>query len=474
MAREEPGGILFRLAAKHPSAVAVVVPNGTETTFADLQARAGEVSAAVPKASRVGIRLANDVSSLAALHGVWQADSSVVAIGHLVPEAETERRLDDVGATALVVPAPAGFDVQLRPGHAAQSDEAVVMFTSGTTGTPKAARIPGSSLVASVRAIARGSGLAAEGRPPKVPMRSPRVVFVPIAHMGGLLGTLTAYHLGAPVLLCPKWSTDLAFDVVSRFPITTLGLTPAMVYDLATEPGDRSLGSVRSVGVGTAPLPEATRVAFEGRYGVPVLRNYGQTEFAGAIAFERYADVIAGRRPPGSVGRLAPGVEVRIVDSEDNDVPEGAVGEIVARSASAMAGYLGSDVTDNGWIATGDLGCLHDGDMLTVVGRTRDMVVCGGFNIYPSQVEHALNDLPHVVDSAVAGIPDERLGEVPVALVVTDGTDITADDLREQLRGRLAPYELPRRVETVDAIPRTGGGKVNRDAVAARFSVALA
>jgi fatty-acyl-CoA synthase/O-succinylbenzoic acid--CoA ligase len=231
---------------------------------------------------------------------------------------------------------------------------------------------------------------------------------------------------------------------------------------------------VKSVGVGTAPLPEATRIAFEKRFGVPVLRNYGQTEFAGAIAFERFSDV-AGRRPPGSVGRLAPGVEVRILDTDGNPLPEGSIGEIVARSGSSMHGYLGDAGAtfgrDNeGWIATGDLGFLHDGDMLTVVGRTRDMILCGGFNVYPSQVEAALNRLPGVIDSAVAGVPDERLGEVPVALVVTDGTPLSLDGVRQSLRRQLAPYELPRRLHLVDAIPRTDNGKVDRQAVAQAFA----
>ena len=339
------------------------------------------------------------------------------------------------------------------------------MFTSGTTGRPKAARIPAASLWASLRGLARGSGLPDDGRPPRIPMRAARPVFLHIAHMGGLLGTLTGFHLGVPVLLCPKWSSDLAFDVLGRYRVSSLGLTPAMVYDLVTAPGERTLGSVRTVSVGTAALPEATRVAFEDRYGVPVMRNYGQTEFAGAIAFERYDDVVAGRRPTGSVGRIAPGVEVRIVDADGAALPPGEVGEIVARSPSAMAGYLGSESAADGWIATGDLGFLHDGDMLTIVGRTRDMVICGGFNIYPSQVEQALNELPHVLDSAVAGVPDDRLGEVPVALVVTDGADVDLDEVRARAASAARrPTSCPDGSTSSTAIPRTENGKVDRPA----------
>jgi acyl-CoA synthetase (AMP-forming)/AMP-acid ligase II len=388
--------------------------------------------------------------------------------------------LDEVGAAAFVD--PSAGEVVFRPeGVASPGDgEALVMFTSGTTGRPKAALIPFAGLEASLQGIARGSGLPDGGRSLVEPMRNPRPVFVPMAHMGGLLGTLTAWYLGAPPLLCPKWSADAAFDVLERFPVTVLGLTPAMVYDLATAPGERALGGVKSVGVGTAALPEATRLLFEGRYGVPILRNYGQTEFAGAIAFERYDDVVAGRRPPGSVGRLAPGVDVRIVAPDGRSLPAGEIGEIVARSGSSMRGYLAdggapSGRSADGWIPTGDLGFVHDGDMLTIVGRTRDVIICGGFNVYPSQVEAALNRLPGVADSAVAGVTHERLGEVPVAVVVSDGSQaITLDRVRDELRATVAPYELPRRLHVVDAVPRTENGKVDRPAVAATFGVDLA
>lgn len=462
--------MLSRIAAEHPDAVAVVLPDGRETTFAALQARASQVARSIPSGVRVGVRVANDVSSLAAVHGVWQAGSSVVAVSNLVPDAEAHRRLEEVGAAALVVPTEADAEVlPLASAPPAAADEAVIMFTSGTTGHPKAARLPAESLWASVQGIARGSGIPADGRRPRSPMRPARPVFLHIAHMGGLLGTLTGFHLGSPILLCPKWSAELAFEVLDRYRITSLGLTPAMVYDLVVAPGTRTLGAVKTVSVGTAALPEATRIAFEERYGVPVMRNYGQTEFAGAIAFERYEDVVTGSRPPGSVGRLAPGVEVRIVAGDGSQLEPGEVGEIVARSPSAMAGYLGVPAADDGWISTGDLGFLHDGDMLTIVGRTRDMIICGGFNIYPSQVEHALNDLPHVLDSAVAGVPDDRLGEVPVALLVTDGAEVMLDAVRGVLRSALAAYELPRHLDVVDAIPRTENGKIDRPAVASHF-----
>ncbi len=295
-------------------------------------------------------------------------------------------------------------------------------------------------------------------------------MLVPIAHMGGFLGVLTAWWLGKPALLVEKFSAQRVFDLTQRYRLGVLGLTPAMVWELAQANGAAQLPGVDSVSVGTAAIPEATRTAFEDKYHVPVLRNYGQTEFAGAIAFERPADVAAGRRPAGTVGRIAPGVEVTILDSDGAPVPTGDVGEISARAASAMSGYLDTDgrpIDSGRWLRTGDLGTLDAEGFLFVVGRVRDMVVCGGFNVYPSQVEAALNDLPEVADSAVAGVPDERLGEIPVAAVVLrSGATADGEWIRQALRSRLAAYELPRRVAFVDAIPRHETGKVNRDEVA--------
>jgi fatty-acyl-CoA synthase/O-succinylbenzoic acid--CoA ligase len=226
--------------------------------------------------------------------------------------------------------------------------------------------------------------------------------------------------------------------------------------------------------VGTAPIPAATREEFERRYGLPVLRNYGQTEFSGAIAFERFEDVARGRRPPGSVGRIAPGVEARIVSPEGTDLGPGEPGEIVARGGGSMAGYIGPDGRPKspgpqGWVQTGDLGALDADGFLFVLGRVREMILCGGFNVYPAVVEAALNTLPGIVDSAVAGAPDERLGEVPVAVVVSEGELPPYEELRIALRDELAPYEIPRRIVRVEALPRTENGKLDRPGVLRRI-----
>jgi long-chain acyl-CoA synthetase len=465
--------ILDRLSAAAPMSTALIV-DGSEYTFQQLAEAAELVAERLVPGTRVLARLGNNAASVVAIHAAWRAGCSVVAASSMVPEGEVRRRATASGAASLLKPTTdGGLGVNVADtevDQAAPNGEAVVMFTSGTTGTPKGASLTFSSLQASLAGIAAGNGLPEGGRPPRQPARGPRIVLVPIAHMGGFLGVLTAWWLGKPTLLVEKFSAQRIFDLTQQYRLGVLGMTPAMVWEMVQADGAAELPGVDSVIVGTAAIPEATRIAFERKYRVPVLRNYGQTEFAGAIAFERPSDVAAGKRPAGTVGRAAPGVEVAILNQAGTPLPAGEVGEIAARAASAMSGYLGTDgqPTDPGaWLRTGDLGKLDDDGFLFVVGRVRDMVVCGGFNVYPVQVEAALNDLPQVADSAVAGIPDERLGEIPIAAVVLEeSAPADGEAIRDALRARLAAYELPRRIAFVDAIPRYQSGKINRDEVA--------
>ncbi len=468
--------ILSRSAAASPTSVAVI-RGDHEYTFAELAEAARRIVAQLTPRTRVLIQLGNTAASIVAIHAAWSAGCSVVSASTMVPASEVARRATATSAAAVLSPVEGdGLDVsiaQIGGAHAAPADEALVMFTSGTTGTPKGASLTFSALRGSVAGIAGGSGLSDGGRPPRKPARSPQLVLVPIALMGGFLGVLSAWWLGKPVLLTEKFSAALVLELARRYRLGVLKMTPAMVWELVQVDGESTLPGITSATVGTAALPEATRLAFETKYGVPILRNYGQTEFAGAIAFERPADVAAGVRPANTVGRIAPGVEVRIVDADGDRLPDGSVGEITARATSAMSGYLDADgqpADPGSWLHTGDLGVLTDDGFLSVVGRLRDLVVCGGFNIYPAQVEAALNELPAVADSAVTGVPDDRLGEVPVAaIILASGAATTTDDIRAALRSALAPYELPRNIAVVQRIPRLDTGKVDRAGVARLF-----
>jgi long-chain acyl-CoA synthetase len=469
---------LLRDRAAHvPESVALYQPSGDVTTFDELQRMADELGRALPAGpSRVAVRITNTPIGIAAAHAVWQRGSSAVLLGPRLPRREVERRLAETGCAAVVDldgGAPAVRPVASEPAPPA-GDEALVVFTSGTTGRPKGALLTTRSIAASVGSIADGVGMSG-GRLPTNPPRSPSPTFLPLFHVGGLLGTITAMYLGKPTLIVDRWSVDDVFDLVPRFGLTMLRLAPPMLHDLATAPGDRSLRPVKVISVGSAALSEGLRRRIEERYGVVVLNNYGQTELSGAIAFERYDDVKAGRRPPGTVGRIAPGVEVRVVDADGRDVPAGEPGELWARTPGALEAYVVDgavvDPRRDGWVTTGDIGSVDAEGFVHLLGRAGDVVVCGGFNVYPAVVEAALARVPGVVDAAVVGVDDERLGEIPVAVVtVEDSCGVDVDRVQLALRDELAPYELPRRLAVVDAVPRTELGKPDRAAIVALVS----
>jgi acyl-CoA synthetase (AMP-forming)/AMP-acid ligase II len=240
----------------------------------------------------------------------------------------------------------------------------------------------------------------------------------------------------------------------------TLQLTPTMIHMLTTADEQIDLGSVKYVTSGTAPLPIDTRNRFEARFGMPVMQAYGMTE-VGAVAQERYDDVVAGRRGPGSVGRLAEGVEVRI-RRLDEDRPAGE-GEIVVRTDEASTAFLGGapvPVDEEGWFETGDVGRMEDG-ILYVTGRVQEKIIVGGFNVYPAEVEDAARRSSSVEDIVVVGLPDDRLGEQPVAGIVW-ASEPNEAVLFSELRERLAPYKIPRATFPIDVVPLTARDKVDR------------
>jgi acyl-CoA synthetase (AMP-forming)/AMP-acid ligase II len=213
-----------------------------------------------------------------------------------------------------------------------------------------------------------------------------------------------------------------------------------------------------------------TRDRFEARFGVPVMQAYGMSE-VGAVAQERYDDVVAGRRGPGSVGRLAAGVEVRFRPVEGDDGAERSAneGEILVRTDEASEQFIGGapvPVDEDRWFATGDVGRLDDG-ILYITGRAQEKLVVGGFNVYPAEVEDALRRSKLVDDAVVVGLPDERLGERPVAGIVwAAGVEPDAEALTVELRDHLAAYKVPRAFFALDAVPLTPRDKVDRRRVA--------
>jgi long-chain acyl-CoA synthetase len=418
---------------------------------------------------QVIVRIGNSVEFLPALTAVWLCG----ATGVLVHPRATEKDVEDARATtgakivlgaddvvlATTGPLPTLADVpQIDPTTAA-----VVLLTSGSTGKPKGVPLTHEGAWATLRATVSAFRSDASPAPRIDGDRTPNLVAQPLSHTAGLVRLLFCLYVGRGLVLLPKFDAEQARAAVIRHGIAQLALAPAMLRMLLDLPPDQMLGKVRYVSSGTAPLPDALRDEFEKRFGIPVLQTYGQTEAFGAIASEKVSDVLAGRRKPGSVGRALPGVQIRIVADDGSTAEAGGIGEIAVMSPSIARRYLGdtdgSPVKD-GWLRTGDLGYLDEDGYLFLTGRRRSLIICGGFNVFPEEIEAALSSAG-LHDTVVLGLPDERLGEVPVVLYEQP---LDEAEVLGRVADLLAPFKRPRHAVRVDPLPRTPLGKPDRPA----------
>ncbi|CAJ1586035.1 class I adenylate-forming enzyme family protein [[Mycobacterium] wendilense] len=449
---------------------------------------------AVGAGDLVIVRLGNDERFLAAVGGVWMGGAGAIVMHPAAPSRDVTSVATSMGAKAIIAdpedlparsvglpciaiarfPASGAVDAaQLAQTYSVPavpgSSPALVLLTSGTTGQPKGVVLTHDNAWANLRATVAAFRSDTSPTPISDIARPPNLISNPLSHTAGVVRLLFALYVGRTIALLRKFDATMAKSLIDRHGIDNLTINPAMMRMLLENlPDNADLGKVRYVSSGTAPLPPALREEFEKRFGVPVLQAYGQTEAFGGIAIESVKDVLSGRRKPGSVGRPLPGVELRIVGPDGEEVAGGEVGEIVVRARSATSGYIGGDavqpVDDEGWLRTGDQGRVDEDGYLFITGRIKNIIICGGFNIVPEEVEAALAEDRSVREVTVVGVPDDRLGEVPVAIAESD---CSAADLIEKIGDRLAPYKRPRRVFVVDALPRVANGKVDRPAAAA-------
>lgn len=360
----------------------------------------------------------------------------------------------------------------LRASHPKPStdDLALIQYTSGTTGTPKGASLTHRNLLSNaaqarswVPSIVRGDGCVV-------------YAVLPMFHAYGLTLCLTfAMSMGARLVLFPRFDPDMVLEVTKKHPATFLPLVPPIADRLlkaAKEKGISLAGTQVAIS-GAMALPHELVVPFEEASGGYLVEGYGLSECSPVLM----ANPVADNRVPGTVGLPLPGTECRVVDPDEptKDVARGERGELVVRGPQVFSGYYGKPeetqaVFTDGWFRTGDIVTIDDAGFVRIVDRIKELIITGGFNVAPTEVENALRQHPSVEDAAVVGLPNERSGEeVVAAVVLSPGQDADVEGIREHVRGLLTPYKVPRRIFVVDELPTSLIGKVLRKQVRDRL-----
>ena len=368
----------------------------------------------------------------------------LVVVGDPVPE-------DSLSWGSLMQDASPEFSTVDR----SPEDTAVIMYTGGTTGQPKGVVLSHGNIhwnaTTLVEALELPSGVTS-------------VLTLPLAHLFGMITGVAGQVLGGRGAILEWFTPDGVLQGIQDHKAEYLSLVPTMMTLLLQHEGadQYDTSSLQTVFASAAPVPIELAESFEKKFDCDVVEAYGQTEAAPAIAV-----MLPGlRKKAGSTGPPLPGVEVRIEDDDHNEVPTGQPGEIVARSPGIMSGYhnlpdVSADTLRHGWLHTGDMGYLDEDGYLFVTDRKKDMIIRGGFNVYPRDIEDLLLEHPGVGEVAVVGKPDERMGEEVVAFVVpAPGQEPSEEDLLSFAESRLAKYKRPKEIRFVTMLPKSPIGKV--------------
>jgi long-chain acyl-CoA synthetase len=350
-------------------------------------------------------------------------------------------------------------------------ETAVVLQTSGTTGPAKQIPLSYTSLAASINAMQTRVGHRGDAWAPRL-RQSVAILNTPISHVSGLLAFCLNVAEGRRLALLDRFEPLAWSQLVHDHRVASAGVPPAaLAMMLDAEIAPDLLTSLRVIRTGTAPLDPGLALRFERTYRVPVIQAYGATEFGGVASWTLADHQKWVERKRGSVGRVHPGVEVRLVDpSSGEPVAAGAEGRLEVRTEQAAVHADG-----DGWLRTSDRARLDEDGFLWITGRTDDVINRGGLKVDAGSVAAQLMTLPDVADAAVVGVPDQRLGEVPCAVVVLRSGDAqpgTEQQLREALRKKLPAYAVPSRFAFVPQLPRTGTLKLDRPSAVALFTSA--
>ncbi|MDF2705947.1 MAG: p-hydroxycinnamoyl-CoA synthetase [Nonomuraea muscovyensis] len=393
------------------------------------------------------------------------ADSGASVLIHAPECAESVRALPDIPSLTAVVSHDL-YDEWLAQGPdtpidvpVTLDDVALILYTSGTTGRPKGAMLTHGNLVWNCYNLLVG-----------VDLRSDEVTLVsaPLFHVAALNQTLLPTFLkGGCSVVMPSWDVERCYDLIEKHRVTWMFGVTTMFAAFAGSPRWQSadLSSLRSLMAGGAPVPPSLIRTYQDR-GLVFCQGYGLTETAPGATFLEPAQ---STRKAGSAGVPVFFADVRVVRPDLTDTAPGEPGEVLIQGPNVTPGYWNNPqatraaIHEDGWFRSGDIATRDEDGYLYIVDRAKDMYISGGENVYPAEVEGALAEHPAVAEAAVVGVPDERWGEVGHAFVVPrPDTHVTGGELRDFLLDRLAKYKIPRYVDLVDDLPRTGSGKVRK------------
>ncbi len=475
----------------HAGRVAVQVDNAAMTYRALDEASASVAGflheRGLTPGDRVGIMMPNVAEVPVVYYGILRAGGVVVPMNPLLKGREVAYYLGDSGAglvfawhafaaearagaeqagAELIVVDQAGFpgllaSVAPAPQVTGRGDEdtAVILYTSGTTGRPKGAELTHGNLISNTE-IARTDIVRA---------RPEDVIFggLPLFHVFGQTVALNvAVASGACLTLLPRFDAAHALRIIAGHRVTVFEGVPTMYVALLHQPdrADYDVSALRTCISGGAALPVEVLRGFEYAFGCTVLEGYGLSETSPVASFNHPAR----ERKPGSIGTPIRGVLMRVVDNSGHEVALGEVGEIVIRGPNVMKGYwqrpeATAEAILDGWFHTGDLARVDEDGYFYIVDRKKDMIIRGGYNVYPREIEEVLYEHPAVAEAAVIGLAHPALGEeVGAAVVLKPGASVSAEELRDYVKAQVAAYKYPRHVWIADALPKGPTGKIQK------------
>ncbi|MEA2410893.1 MAG: long-chain acyl-CoA synthetase [Thermoleophilaceae bacterium] len=481
--------VLTDTAAEHPDNVAIKLDD-TELPYKFLDGASAHVAGllrekGVEPGDRVGIMLPNVPYFPVIYYGILRAGAVVVPMNPLLKGREVEFYIKDPESKVLfawhdfaeaaekgsadtdaelILVEPGEFEDVVGEAEAVTEvaerdgdDTAVILYTSGTTGTPKGAELTHDNLLSNVETILDS---LIEIQPDDVVLGA-----LPFFHsFGQTCGLNSCMKAGGTLTLIPRFDPDKALEIIQRDRVTIFDGVPTMYVGMlhADSAGSADTSCLRLCVSGGSAMPGEVLRAFEEKFGCNILEGYGLSETSPVASFN-HPDR---ERKVGSIGTPVAGVEMRVVDEDGADVDEGDVGEIAIRGPNVMKGYWRKDdataeAIKDGWFHTGDMAKVDSDGYFFIVDRKKELIIRGGYNVYPREVEEALYEHPAVQEVAVVGVPDDKMGEeVGAAVVLKQDEDVSVDELRDFVKGEVASYKYPRKIWIVDELPKGPTGKI--------------